>query len=421
MLEKGLLASGLMASQLLLAPLAIAGPEGGVVVSGKGSVTSVSPLETHIAQESQNLLMNFDSFDVGVDESVLITQPNAAAWFVGRIVGGSPTAIFGNITANGRIALVNPRGVIFGETSSISAASVFASSLDLNTDDLFSGEEITLQAVTGAGGYVINHGLISASLGGEVTLLGETVANTGVILATLGHVNLASGSRAVVRFGSEQLIGIEITAEVLENNAGLRAAVSNTGTINADGGTVMLTSSVSKSLFDYAVNNTGVIKAKQAEYKNGVIRLFGAGSSVLNTGTLDASSTSVDGGRIQIVSTENVIVTEAAIVVATSAAANGGTVELSGKNVLVSNNSLVDVSGAIGGGSILIVANETASLDSSVSLVADATLQGDGGLISVSAETVNFSASVSAVGGDISGYVVTVELTALIELNFNGS
>ena len=108
MLEKGMLASGLMASQLLLAPLVMAGPEGGVVVSGEGTVTKVSLLETHIAQESQNLLMNFDSFDVDVDESVLITQPNAAAWFVGQIVGGSPTAIFGNITANGRIALVNP-------------------------------------------------------------------------------------------------------------------------------------------------------------------------------------------------------------------------------------------------------------------------------------------------------------------------
>ncbi len=56
--------------------------------------------------------MEFDSFDLSVDESVLITQPNASAWFIGNVVGGSPTAIFGNITANGRIALVNASGVI---------------------------------------------------------------------------------------------------------------------------------------------------------------------------------------------------------------------------------------------------------------------------------------------------------------------
>ena len=118
MLEKGLMTSTLIGGQLLLAPLASAGPEGGVVVSGQGSVTKVTDLDTRIDQQSQNLLMNFDSFDVAADESVLISQPNAAAWFVGQVVGGSPTAIFGSITANGQVALVNRQGVIFGETAS---------------------------------------------------------------------------------------------------------------------------------------------------------------------------------------------------------------------------------------------------------------------------------------------------------------
>ncbi|MFN3237490.1 MAG: hypothetical protein ACE37D_10555, partial [Pseudomonadales bacterium] len=89
MLEKGLMASTLLGGQLLLAPLAAAGPEGGVVVSGQGSVTRLNALDTKIDQQSQNLLMNFDSFDLNADESVLISQPNAAAWFVGQIVGGS--------------------------------------------------------------------------------------------------------------------------------------------------------------------------------------------------------------------------------------------------------------------------------------------------------------------------------------------
>ena len=68
MIEKGLLAGSLMAGQLLLAPMAVAGPEGGVVITGQGSITTTSPFDTQISQTSQNLLMNFDSFDVGVDE-----------------------------------------------------------------------------------------------------------------------------------------------------------------------------------------------------------------------------------------------------------------------------------------------------------------------------------------------------------------
>ena len=106
MLEQGLLATGLIAGQLLLAPLTYAGPEGGVVISGQGNVNTISPTHTDINQQSQNLLMNFDSFDVSSDESVLITQPNAGAWFVGQVEGGSPTSIFGSITANGKIALM---------------------------------------------------------------------------------------------------------------------------------------------------------------------------------------------------------------------------------------------------------------------------------------------------------------------------
>ena len=184
MLETGMLASSLLTGGLLFAPLLHAAPQGGKVVEGKGSVTEVSPLETLISQESQNLLMEFDSFDLTEEESVLISQPNASAWFVGSIVGGSPTAIFGSITANGQVALVNSRGIIFGETSSINAAGVFASSLGLATNDVFKDGEF--EAAQGNGGYVVNHGLISASVGGSVTLLGESVTNTGVIVATLG-------------------------------------------------------------------------------------------------------------------------------------------------------------------------------------------------------------------------------------------
>ena len=43
----------------------------------------------------------------------------------------------------------------------------------------------------------------------SLVLLGESVANTGIIMATLGHVNLAAGSKAVVTFGSDQLLGVE--------------------------------------------------------------------------------------------------------------------------------------------------------------------------------------------------------------------
>ncbi|MEK9871131.1 MAG: filamentous hemagglutinin N-terminal domain-containing protein, partial [Gammaproteobacteria bacterium] len=393
MFQRGLMATSI-AGSLLFAPLVQAGPEGGTVIEGDGSITQVDEFNTHIDQLSQNLLMEFDSFDISADESVLITQPNASAWFVGNVIGGSPTAIFGNITANGKVALVNASGVIFGETASINAAGVFASALGLSTNDLFDGESVNFNAEQGQGGYVVNHGLIAASVGGAVTLLGETVSNTGVIMASLGQINLASGSRAVVNFGPEQLIGIEVTDEVLENNEGLRAAVTNTGTLDAQGGAVLLTSSVSKSLFDYAINNEGVVKAKSAEYKDGVIRLFGSGSGVLNTGTLDASSEDGKGGRIDIASDQ--------------------AVQIEGK-------SLVTVSGAQGGGDISITAGTNLTVDAGVELAADAIREGDGGSITLAGSDVSFAGSASARGGELGGDGGEVTITARDNLDFSGS
>ncbi|MBO7006168.1 MAG: filamentous hemagglutinin N-terminal domain-containing protein, partial [Pseudomonadales bacterium] len=419
MLQRGLVATGI-AGSLLFAPLLQAAPEGGVVIDGEGTVTHVDDMTTHIDQMTQNLLMEFESFDLSADESVLITQPNASAWFVGNVVGGSPTAIFGNITANGQVALVNASGVIFGETASINAAGVFASALDINTEDLVNGEAVNFEAKPGSGGFVINHGLISASVGGSVTLLGQSVTNSGVIMATLGQVNLAAGSRAVVNFGPEQLIGIEVTQEVLENNEGLRAAINNTGTIDAEGGAVMLTSSVSKSLFDYAINNEGVVKAKTARLEDGVIKLTGRGSSVLNMGVLDASAEEGDGGSISVSSDQAVMLGSGSAILTDSKGGVAGSIDVSGDAITVADRASVSASGALGGGEIQLAAGSALTVEQGASLLADATVEGDGGLISMAGDDVQFAGTATARGGAVAGDGGTVTITARDNLDFSG-
>ena len=422
MFDHGMLIGSLIAGHLLASPMAVAGPEGGVVVSGKGSISKSSSSQTSIQQDSQNLLMNFESFDLTAEESVLISQPDAAAWFVGQIIGGSPSAIFGSITANGQIALINSRGIVFGESAKIDAAGIFASALDASTEDVF-GSDAGFEAATGEGGYVINHGLISASLGGSVTLLGETVTNSGVIVATLGQVNLASGSKAVVNFGPEQLLGVEITEEVLENNEGLRAAVTNTGEISADGGVVMLTSSVSKSLFDHAVNNDGVVRAKNAEFKNGVIKLFGRGASVINTGVVDVSSDQgvvEAAGSVEMFSDVAIELGDNSLIDGNSTTGNGGFVNLQAPEVLLNGAAEIEVSGASGGGDVIVESSNNVfiSLDSTID--ANALESGDGGSISISSGVVTVEGTLSARGGDISGSGGDVILRASEAVIFDG-
>jgi len=54
--------------------------------------------------------------------------------------------------------------------------------------------------VLGTDGTVINSGIINASLGGNVALIGKQVENDGLIVANLGAVNLAAGKQAVLTF-----------------------------------------------------------------------------------------------------------------------------------------------------------------------------------------------------------------------------
>ncbi|MDH5737817.1 MAG: filamentous hemagglutinin N-terminal domain-containing protein, partial [Gammaproteobacteria bacterium] len=364
---RGFLSGTLVASHMLLAMVAQAGPEGGVVVSGQGDVEKLSMLDTRINQHSQNLFMNFSSFDVAADESVLISQPDVSSWFVARIVGGSATAIFGSITANGQVAFINSRGVIFGETATLDAASVLVSTLTPQNALLFDGDSVLLSE-PGATGSVVNQGVIQAATGGSVTLLGETISNEGIIRATLGQVTLSSGSEAVVSFGPDQLLGVQVTREVLENHEGLQAAVSNSGTIEASGGQILLSGEVSRGLFDEAVNNDGLLKATSGVYENGVITLTASGGNLVNTGSIDVS--------------------------AAEPTANAGVVRL------MSDSEII--------------------IDDAGLLSANAWQEGDGGSISVEGAAVTVNGDIHARGGSLSGNGGLVALRATESLTFNG-
>jgi len=63
------------------------------------------------------------------------------------------------------------------------------------------------------------------------------------------------------------------------------SAIKNTGIISANGGKVILTAKVLNSVFDYAINNTGVIKAKSLVNHNGVVELTATGAPICNIGT----------------------------------------------------------------------------------------------------------------------------------------
>ncbi|MEM7364542.1 MAG: filamentous hemagglutinin N-terminal domain-containing protein, partial [Pseudomonadota bacterium] len=410
------LVGGVLGGVMLgLSSYAVAGPEGGVVIAGEGSISHEAH-QTHIHQASDELIMAFDSFDVDVDEAVLITQPGAHAWFFGRIDDVDASSILGEISANGQIALVNPHGIIFGETATVNAAGIFASALGVSADmTTLTGQSINFDAGE-TGGFVINEGVLAAATGGQVMLLGETVSNSGVVMATLGQINLSSGSAAVVSFGNEGLIGIELTEAVLKNNERLAAAIENTGSLTADGGRVLLQGSVTRGLFDQAINTSGVIRASSGSTSSsGKISLFADGGPIVNSGVMDARGVgSGDAGLIAIES--DTAVSVAGDINVSSETGGGGDI-LVGAPVVTVSGADIRVDGATSGGTVMIAGGEI-SIDASTLISAEAIQSGNGGEVDIRGDHVQVSSPISVRGRD-GGSGGTVRVTASEDLVFD--
>ena len=160
-----------------------AAPTGGNIVGGTGSI-SQTDLTTTINQTSQNLAVDWQSFNVNTNEKVNFVQPNTSSIALNRILGNNGSTIQGQINANGQVILVNPNGVFFTPSATINVGGLVASSLDMTPSDFMNGNYI-FNEVLGADGSVINSGIINASVGGDsaggnVALIGKQFKNDGL-------------------------------------------------------------------------------------------------------------------------------------------------------------------------------------------------------------------------------------------------
>ena len=363
----------LIAAALLLFPgFVLAAPTGGQVVSGSGSITQAGTTTT-ITQASQNLSVNWQSFNTTAQETVNFVQPSASSIAVNRIFDTNGTQFYGHLNANGQVYLINPNGILFGPGAQVNVGGLVASTLDFNDADLAN----TSRPFKGPGtGSVINQGTIN---GRYVALIGNTVRNEGTITTPQGMTALGAGSAVTLTFADTSLVKMQVDQNTLNNLA------ENGGLIQADGGMVLLSAGAKNALLASVVNNTGVIEARSVQNVNGTIVLDGGNlGAVSNSGTLDAS------GK--------------------NAGETGGTVKVLGQQVDLQTGTKIDVSGDAGGGTALIGGNfhgagpeqnaTTTNVATGASINADAITNGDGGNIAVwSDEHTTVDGTFSARGG----------------------
>ncbi|WP_250624998.1 YDG domain-containing protein [Pinirhizobacter soli] len=308
----------LLSASLGMTGLAHAGnaPTGGQIVGGSGQIQQ-STNTTTIRQNSQSLSLNWQSFDIGVDQTVNFVQPGASSVAVNRVLGNTASEIFGHLNANGQVWLINPNGVLFGQGSQVNVGGIVASTLDIDQGTAGSG---TVRLAGDGKGKVVNQGSINAASGGYVALIGNQVSNQGTIRAQLGTVALGGGSAVTLTFSDNHLLHLEVDKSTLNNLA------ENRQLIVADGGQVLMTAGARDSLLASAVNNTGTVQARSVVDHDGVITLLGGmeAGTVNVGGTLDASAPNGgDGGKIETSAANFKLATDAKITAAAPAGKAG--------------------------------------------------------------------------------------------------
>ena len=368
-------------------------PQGGRVSAGAAAIqqggTATNPVLT-INQSSDRAVINWQSFDLGRDASVQFVQPSASSVTLNRVISSDPSSIFGKISSNGQIYLINPNGIYFGPTASADVGGLVATTHGMRGDDFMAGS--TTFTRDGATGKVANEGMLRAHMGGYIALLAPEVRNAGIIVAKSGTVALAAGDAVTLNVDANNSL-----TNLLVKPSTMQALVDNQKIVKAPDGQVIVSAQAYNEIAAGVINNSGEISAKGISKSGGSI-VLGASSVVNQTGKLNVSSKAGNGGTVKI---DAKTVTQSGTIKADSTAVNGkgGAVTLTGDTVALKTGSTISADGTNGGGTVLVGGDwqgsngvrqaQSVVMEQGASITANATQTGDGGKVVLWSDVTN--------------------------------
>ncbi|MDP2142718.1 MAG: YDG domain-containing protein [Gallionella sp.] len=334
------LVTALIAQAAYAAPAPNALPTGGQVVAGQAAISQAGSAMT-IQQGSDKAILNWNSFSIGSGASVNFQQPNASAVALNRVTGADPSAIYGSLTANGQVFLVNPNGVLFGAGARVDVGGLVASTLNIRNEDFLAG--INRFTRDGSTAGVTNQGEL---IGKYVALLAPEVRNEGVIAASMGTAALAAGEAVTLGLTGNSLIDVQV------EQAQIDTLVENKHLVKADGGNVVLSAQSAHTLLGQVVNS-GAIEAQGISTDGGSIQLL-ASSNIDHSGSINADAgQNGKGGSVILMgelanSASQTTVSGSISAKGGSTAGDGGFIETSGTHLTIADGASIDTSAANG-------------------------------------------------------------------------
>ena len=406
---------------LTLRPLALALALAGVVVTLPGQAAGPAlPTGLQVVQgqatlaasanrltvtNSANALLNWQQFSIGAGNTVHFAQPDAASKVLNRVLGSDPSLIFGSLSSNGQVWLLNPNGVLFGASARVDVAGLVASTLRLGDADW--AVQRTRLAGSADGAFnnagILNLGELRTPAGGRVLLIGgASVRNEGLIAAPDGQVLLAAGRSIDLVDAALPHLAVRLAAP--------QGEVVNLGRITTSGaagaGRIDLQAAM--------VNQQGIVRADSLGGGRGGEVLLAAGSGVqLAAGSLTSASGAA-GGSVWVDGGSGSTLL-AGTLVATGQVGAGGSLTLLGRQVGLLDGALADASGAAGGGAVRVGGGvqgreaayrnaEAVFMAPGARIAADATAAGGGGRVVLwSDRATRVYGSLSARGGPLGG------------------
>ena len=268
-----------------------------------------------VLQNQEKADIKWDTFNIGEKAGVHFDQQGNANWYVlNRIYDQNPSQIYGQLTADGKVYLINQNGLLFGQGSRVANLhTLVASTLNIADQDFYAGvHEYAAEnyqsdtAYDASAGFIDLQGDIETQTGGAALFFAPTVENHGTISAPGGQVALVAGEKAVL--GEDKVNYRTELAVRVEDNPG---TATNTGAIHADQGVA--------GMYGGIVNQEGLIRSVTAVYKNGTVELLASERITTGkesyTGTpLSDSSDTADGsfetGNVSKVTLSGLVVGE---------------------------------------------------------------------------------------------------------------
>ncbi len=336
-LRRGLLAVALAGAFVAhAAPPATTLPTGGQVVAGQASVAT-SGATMNIQQASDKAILNWQSFSIGSGAAVNFIQPGAGSVALNRVLGSDPSQIYGRLSANGQVFLVNPSGVLFGPGARVDVGGLVAGVMNIRNEDFLSGNYRFTR--DGATASVVNRGEINAKY---AALLAPHVLNEGVISAPMGSVALVAGEAVTLGITGQAKLGVQV------DKASIDTLVENRHLVQAGAGNVLLSAQSANALIGRVVNS-GAIEANGMSSDGGVVRLT-ASSAIEHSGAIsvDASANGKGGSAILLADLANpasrTTISGSISARGGSASGDGGFVETSASHLSIADSVRINTS-----------------------------------------------------------------------------